>query len=79
MDNMKRQQQILHTLFSENPHLAEMVRETDEEGIALYGQSYVQGVDFLVLTLEENLLISGGVYKPIRATMIMHPSIALNN
>jgi hypothetical protein len=66
MSNMKRKHEILHTLFSENPALAHMIREADEEGVALYGRAYVQGTDFFILTLEGNLLISDTAYEDMR-------------
>jgi hypothetical protein len=79
MDHIKRRNEILHALFAESPELAAMIQEADEEGLALYGQCYVQGVDFLLLTLEENLLIRDEVYQDLRATMTSHPSVALSN
>jgi hypothetical protein len=77
MDHMKRNA-MLHTIFSENPDLAAAIREADEEGYALYGRAYVQDVDFIVLTIEDNLL-SHARYEHMRETMTQHPSIALNN
>jgi hypothetical protein len=56
-----------------------MIREADQEGIALYGQSYVQGIDFLVLTHADNLLIPNGLFEHMRAAMMMYSSLALNN
>jgi hypothetical protein len=78
MDQMKRRA-TLHSLFAENPDLADMIREADDEGAVLYGRWYVPGVDFMLLTLEGSLLVPEAVYKPMRATMIRHPSLALQN
>jgi hypothetical protein len=78
MDKTKRNE-ILHALLAENPDLAGAIQEADEEGAMLYGQSYVQGIDFLVLTLEGTLLIPAAVYEKMRAAMTAHPSVAWNN
>jgi hypothetical protein len=79
MDEMQRKYAILHALFSQNPSLAGMIQETDEEGIALYGACYVLGVDLLRLTRPEHLLIPDAVYEQMRATMTRQPRVALNN
>lgn len=78
MDKLKRKHQILHAIFVENPALAEMLREADEEGVALYGRAYVPGADFIVLALEANLLPEAW-YEQMHATMTRHPSMALDN
>jgi hypothetical protein len=78
MDQMKRRA-MLHSIFAENPDLADMIREADEEGLALYGQRYVPGVDFILLALEGGLLMPEAVYEPMRETMMRYPSVALNN
>jgi len=78
MDYLKRKHAILHAIFVENPALAEMLREADEESVALYGRAYVPGLDFIVLALEENLL-PDSLYEEMRATMMRHPGMALHN
>jgi hypothetical protein len=79
MNERQRQHLMLRMLLSENPALAAMVREADEEGIALYGACYVLGVDFLMLTLPDNLMVPTAVYEEMRTMMTRQPSLALNN
>ena len=78
MDHTKRRE-ILHALLAENPDLADMISEADEAGGVLYGRCYVQGVDFILLTLEGGLLIPDAEYEEMRGMMTRHPSLALNN
>jgi hypothetical protein len=70
---------MVRAILTENPDLATAIEAADEEGAAMFAGAYVPGVEFMVDTLEGGLLVPEAVYGPMRATMVRHPSLALQN
>ena len=77
-DEYQRKRNMALSLLRENPALAQAIQETDEEGLALYGNAYILGLDHLVETLS-GLLLDQDTYHEMRTLMIARPSLALNS
>lgn len=74
-----RRKMIALNILKNNPSLAKAIEDVDEEGVALFGGAYICGLDHIIDTMNDSLLIDPDLYSDMRATMIRSPSIAMNN